>query len=132
MTAASLCPQDELQLPPASLRDFQDQQLCLPLSNYCCCSGSVQFSCPVVSDSLRPHELQHAKPPCPSPAPRVYSHSHPSVMPSNHLVLCHPLLLLPSVFPSFRVFSMSQLFASGGQSIGVSASASVPPMNTQD
>ena len=55
-----------------------------------------------------------------------------SVMPSNHLILCRPLLLLPSIFPSVRVFSNSQLFKSGGQSIGVSASASVLPMNTQD
>ena len=55
-----------------------------------------------------------------------------SVMPSNHLILCHPLLLLPSIFPSIRVFSMSQFFTSGGQSIGVSASTSVLPMNTQD
>ena len=54
------------------------------------------------------------------------------VMPSNHLILCRPLLLLPSIFPSIRVFSMSQLFASSGQNIGVSASTSVPPMNTQD
>ena len=52
-------------------------------------------------------------------------------MPSNHLILCHPLLLLPSIFPSIRVFS-NELFASGGQSIGVSASTSVLPMNTQD
>ena len=55
-----------------------------------------------------------------------------SVMPSSHLILCHPLLLLPPIPPSIRVFSMSQLFAWGGQSIGVSASASVLPMNTQD
>ena len=54
-----------------------------------------------------------------------------SVMPSNHLILCHPLLLLPSIFPSIRSFPMSQFFASGGQSIGVSASASVLPMNIQ-
>ena len=54
------------------------------------------------------------------------------VMPSNHLILCHPLLLLPSIFPIIRVFSMSQFFASGGQSIGVSASTSVLPMNIQD
>ena len=54
-----------------------------------------------------------------------------SVMPSNHLILCHPFLL-PSIFPRIRVFQMSQLFASGGQSIGVSASTSVPPRNTQD
>ena len=55
-----------------------------------------------------------------------------SVMPSNHLIFCRPLLLLPSIFPRIRVFSMSQLFASGGQRIGVSASTSVLPMNTQD
>ena len=55
-----------------------------------------------------------------------------SVMPSNHLILCHLLLLPPSIFPSFRVFQMSQFFASGGQSIGASASASVLPMNIQD
>ena len=54
------------------------------------------------------------------------------VMPSNHLILCCPLLLLPSIFPSIRVFPMSQFFASGGQSIGVSASASVLPMTIQD
>ena len=53
------------------------------------------------------------------------------VMPSNHLILCHPLLLPPSIFPSIRVFSKSQFFASGGQTIGVSASASVLPMNIQ-
>ena len=55
-----------------------------------------------------------------------------SVMPFNHLILCHPLLLLPSIFPSIRVFSMSQLFTSGGQTIGVSASTSVLPKNTRD
>ena len=55
-----------------------------------------------------------------------------SVMPSNHLILCCPLLLLPSIFPSIRVFSKSQLFASGGQSIGASASTSVLPMNIQN
>ena len=55
-----------------------------------------------------------------------------SVMPSNHLILCHPLLLLPLIFPSIRSFQMTQLFVSGGQSTGVSASTSAPPMNTQD
>ena len=55
-----------------------------------------------------------------------------SVIPSSHLILCRPLLLLPSIFPSIRVFKMSQFFISGGQSIGVSASTSFPPMNTQD
>ena len=59
-----------------------------------------------MSDSLRPHELQHARPPCPSPTPVVYTNSSTeSVMPSNYLILCHPLLLLPSIFPSIRVFS---------------------------
>ena len=68
---------------------------------------SVQFSRSVVSDSLRPHGLQHARPPCPSPAPRVLLKlmSIELVMPSNHLILCHPLLLPPSIFPSIRVFS---------------------------
>ena len=55
-----------------------------------------------------------------------------SVMPSSHLILCHPLLLPPSIFPNIRVFQTSQFFSSGGQRIGVSASASVLPMNTQD
>ena len=69
---------------------------------------SVQFSCSVVSGSLRPHGLQHARPPCPLPTPRVYSNSVSveSVMPSNHLILCHPLLLLPSILPSIRVFEL--------------------------
>ena len=64
--------------------------------------SSVQF----LSDSLRPHGLQHTRLPCPSPTPGDCSNSCPlSVMPSNHLILCHPLLLLPSIFPSIRVFS---------------------------
>ena len=67
--------------------------------------SSVQFSRSVMSNSLRPHELQHARPPCPSPTPGVHSDSRPSsVMPSSHLILCHPLLLLPSIPPSFKVF----------------------------
>ena len=66
-----------------------------------------QFSRSVVSGSLQPHGPQHARPPCPSPTSRVYSNSCPSnmVMPSNHLILCHPILLPPSIFPSIRVFS---------------------------
>ena len=76
--------------------------LCLKLNN----DSSVQFSHSVMSNSLYPEGLQHARLPCPSSAPRVYSNSCPeSVMPSNHLILCHPLLLPPSVFPSIRVFS---------------------------
>ena len=79
----------------------------------------MQYSRSVVSDSLRPHESQHARPPCPSPTPGVDSDSHPlsqwcktnkqtnkkSVMPSSHLILCRPLLLLPPITPSIRVFS---------------------------
>ena len=68
--------------------------------------ASVQFSLSVMSNSLQLHGPQHAKPPCPSPTPCLLkSMSIESVMPSNHLILCCPLLLLPSIFPSIRVFS---------------------------
>ena len=97
-------------------------------------SSSVQFSCSVVSDSLRPHGLQHTRPPCPSPTPRVYSNScplsrwcHPTM--SSSVV---PFSSCPQTFPASGTFQLSQLFASGGQSIGVSASISVLPMNIQD
>ena len=94
---------------------------------------SVQFRCSVMSDSLRPHELQHARPPCPSPTPRVHPNSCPLTQ------WCHPTISSSVVpfsscsqfFPASGSFQMSQLFASGGQSIGVLASTSVPPMNTQ-
>ena len=66
--------------------------------------SSVQFSRSVVSNSLWPHGLHDARPPCPSPTPGAYSNSE-SVMPSNHLILCRPLLLLPSIFASIKVFS---------------------------
>ena len=84
----------------------------------------------VVSDCLRPHGLQVARLPCPSPNSRslLKLMSIELVMPSKHLILHHPLLLLPSVFPNIRVFLMSQFFASGGQSIG--ASVLVLPMNS--
>ena len=71
---------------------------------------SVQFSCSVVSDSLQSHGLQHTRLLCPSPAPRTWSNSCPLVMPSNRLVLCRPLLLLPSIFPSIMVFSNESVF----------------------
>ena len=71
---------------------------------------SEQISRSVVPVSWRPHESQHTRPPCPSPSPGVHSDSRPSVMPSSHLILCCPLLLLPPIPPSIRVFSMSQLF----------------------
>ena len=96
--------------------------------------SSVQFSRSVVSDSLWPHELQHARPPCPSLTPRVYPNScplswwcHPTV--SSSVV---PFSSCPQSFPASGSFQMSQLFASCGQSIGVSASTSVLPKNTQD
>ena len=74
---------------------------------------SVHFNCSVVSDSLQPHGPQHARPPCPSPTPGIYLPklmSIESVMPSNHLILCCPLLLLPPIFPSSRVFSNESSF----------------------
>ena len=67
-----------------------------------------QFSRSLVSNSLQPQGLQHPRPPCPSPTRRAYSNSV-MVMPSNHLILCCPLLLLPSIFPSIRYFQMSQI-----------------------
>ena len=96
--------------------------------------SSVQFSYSVVSDSLRPHELQHSRPPCPSPTHGVY----PNPCPSSQW--CHPAISssvipfssCPQSLPALGSFPVSQLFAWGGQSVGVSASTSVPPMNTQD
>ena len=67
--------------------------------------SSVQFSRSVVSNSLWPHESQHARPPCPSPTPGVHSTSIKSVMPFSHLICCRPLCLLPPISPSIRVFS---------------------------
>ena len=71
--------------------------------------SSVQFSCPVMSDSLQPHGLQHARLPCPSPIPGICSNSCLSVMPSNNLILWCLLLLLPSIFPSIRIFSRKSI-----------------------
>ena len=90
---------------------------------------SVQFSCSVVPDSLRPHESQHPRPPCPSSSPGV----HPNSCPSSRW--CHPAISssvvpfssCPQSLPASGCFPVSQLFASGGQSTGVSASASVLP-----
>ena len=93
-----------------------------------------QFSQSVVSDSLRPHEPQHARPPCPSATPGV----HPNPCPlswSCHLTISSsvvPFFSCSQSFPASGSFPMSQLFASGGQIIGVSASTSVLPVNTQD
>ena len=96
--------------------------------------SSVQFSRSVVSHSLWPHGLQHARPPCPSPTPGVYSNSWPLSR------WCHPTISCSVVpfpsclqsFPASGSFPMSQFFTSGGQSIGVSASASVLPMKIED
>ena len=96
--------------------------------------SSVQFSHSVVSNSLRPHESQHTRPPCPSTTPRVHSDSHPLSQ------WCHPAISpcvipfssCPQSLPASQSFPMSQLFAWGGQSIRVSALASVLPVNTQN
>ena len=95
--------------------------------------SSVQFSRSAVSNSLWPHESQHTRPPCPSQTPGVYSNLCPSSR------WCHPTISssvvpfsCPQSLPALGSFPMSQLFSSGGQSIGVSASASVVPMNIQD
>ena len=95
--------------------------------------SSIQFSCSVVSDSLWPHESQHARPPCPSSSPGVHSNSCPSSR------WCHPAISssvlpfssCPQSLPVSGSFPMSQLFTWGGQSTGVSALATVLPKNTQ-
>ena len=100
----------------------------------CFMISSVQFSRSVVSDSLRPHESQHSRPPCPSPTPGVHSDLCPSSQ------WCHPAISssvipfssCPQSLPASGSFPMSQLFTWSSQSIGVSASASVLPVNTQD
>ena len=95
--------------------------------------SSVQFGRSVVSSSLRPHELQHARPPCPSQTPGVYSNSCPlswRCNPANSSSVL-PCSSCPQPLPASGSFPMSQLFAWGGQSTGVWASASVLPMNTR-
>ena len=96
--------------------------------------SSIQFSRSVVSDSLRPHKLHHARPSCPSPTPGVHANPCPLCR------WCHPTISSSVVpfssclqsFPASGSFQMSQLSTSGGQGIGISASTSVPPMKTQD
>ena len=119
-------------------REFQKKKkkstsASLPMLAFDCIS-SAQFSRSVMSDSLRPHEPQHARPSCPSPTPRVQPNScssgrrcHPTISYS-----VAPFSSCPQSFPASGSFPMSQLFTSGGQSIGVSASTSVLPRNTQD
>ena len=95
---------------------------------------TVQFSHSVMSDSLWPHGLQHARPPCPSPNPGVYSDSCPLNQWCQPTMLSSVVLFSSNLqsFPALGSFQMSQFFTSGGQSIGVPASASVLPMNIQD
>ena len=106
---------------------------CLFFQSYYVLS-SVQFSCSIMSNSLQPHELQHARHPCPSSTPGVYSNSYPLNQ------WCHPTIsssVIPfssrlQSFPASGAFSMSQFIESGGQNIGVSVSTSALPMNIQD
>ena len=109
--------------------------VCLLWENVCSDPlSSVQFTCSVVSYFLRPQEMQHARPPCPSPAPRVY----PNWCPLSQW--CHPTISSSVVpfssclqsFPALRSFPMSQFFTSGDQRIRASASVSVLPVNIQD
>ena len=103
------------------------------LSAYSVQFSSVQFSCSVVSDSLRPHESQHARPPCSSPTPGIHSDSRPSSP------WCHPAISssvvpfssCPQSLPASKSFPMSQLFSGGGESTGVSALASFLPKKSQ-
>ena len=95
--------------------------------------SSVQFSLSVVSDSLRPHELQHARPPCPSPTPRVHSNSCPSSR-WHHPAISSSVIPFSSCaqsLPASESFPVSQLFTWGGQSTGVSVSASFLPQKSQ-
>ena len=119
---------------PNMLPAHWDSRLELSLvgRTWCHISKAVQFSS--VTQALQPHGLQHARPPCPSPTPGIYLNScslsrwcHPSI--SSSVI---PFSSCPQSFPASWSFQMSQLFASGGQNIGVSALASVLPMNTQD
>ena len=122
------------RIPKHRFLRYGNKQSYFLLAKMCWLFSSVQLSHSSMSYSLRPHESQHARPPCPSPTPGVY----PNPCPLSQW--CHPTISssvipfssCPQSFPALGSFPMSQLFASGGQSTGVSASASVPPMNTQN
>ena len=114
------------------MQQWKEIDACSP--NTCNNISSVQFSCSVMSDSLRPHEPQHTRPSCPSPTPGVYPNPcslswwcHPAI--SSSVV---PFSSCPQSLPASESFPMSQLFAWGGQSTGVLALASFLPKNTQD
>jgi len=123
-----MCP--KIVLCTYFLNSASNQRTCIAFSFRV---SFIQFSRSVMSDSLRPHESQHTRPPCPSPTPQVHSDSHPSSQ------LCHPAISssvvpfssCPQSLPASESFPMSQLFAWGGQSTGVSALASFLPKKSQ-
>ena len=106
---------------------------CLPVPSSYTVFSSVQFSRSVVSDSLRPHESQHTRPPCPSPTPRAHSDSHPSSQWWHPAISSSvvPFSSCPQFLPTSESFTMSQLFTWGGQSTGVSALVSSLPKKSQ-
>jgi len=108
--------------------------VCVYTLYMCICISASQFTRSVMSNSLWPHEWQHARPPCPSPTPRIHSNSCPSSRWCQPAISSSvvPFSPCPQSLPASRSFPMRQLFSWGGQRIGVSASASVPPMSTQD
>ena len=123
-----------LPLPPIWSKLLSFYIVLTPLNPFSVVIRVAQFSCSVVSDTLRPYGLKHARPPCPSPTPGVYSNScplsrwyHPTI--SSSIV---PFSSRVQSFPASGSFQMSQFSTSDGQSTGVSASASVLPMNIQD
>ena len=121
---------------PNPMTSLTNESCCSQLSKESTLSPSKEFSSvhSVVSDSLQPHGLQHARPPCSSPAPGVYPNSCPLSQWCHQTISSSvvPFSSCLQSFPASGSFQMSQFFPSGGQSIGVSASASVLPMNTQD
>ena len=130
----TLCDSMDCSLPHSSIHGIFQARVLEWVAISLAIQSVSQFSHSVVSNSLWPHELQHARPPCPSLTPRVYSNlcpssrwRHPAI--SSSVI---PFSSCPQSLPASGSFPMSQLFAWGGQSIGVSTLASVPLMNTQD
>ena len=127
------CPASCIEFALVIYFTYGNKHFSIPFISFNCFT-SVQFNCSVLSDYLRPHESQHARPPCPSLNPGVHSNScplgrwcHPAI--SSSVI---PFSSCPQSLPASGSFPMSQLFAWGDQSTEVSASASVLPMNTQD
>ena len=133
MKAETSPPKMDLCAFTSILHKFQSLSIPAPSSPLALQFSSVQFSRSVVSDFETPWTAAHqASLPITNSWSSLKLMSIESVMPSNHLILCHPLLLLPSIFPSIRVFSNESVLYIRWPTIGVSASASVLPMNTQD